>query len=187
MDYNILYLIGISLTFFVGVANIILTLRNSKKTTFINSVTASRIRYIQDIRNRISEFCGLVYSYNLTYSTSHSLAATPDKLFELQREFDKLKYLVKLHLNPEDVYWDEQILKLLDEIIDLKDKEPKEKIDELIIITQFLLKLEWEGAKLESEKGKLNELEKQELYRKHEELHKQFVKNKVKNDKSYIV
>jgi len=183
MDYNLLYLIGISLTFLVGVANIFLTLRNSKKTTFINSVTASRIRYIQDIRNRISEFCGLVYSYNLTYTTSHSLAATPEKIFELQREFDKLKYLIKLHLNPEDTYWDDKILKLLDEIIALTDKDPKEKIDELITITQFLLKLEWEGAKLESENGSLSKLSKQELYRKHEELHKQFVKNKFQNDK----
>lgn len=179
MKYNLLYLIGISLTFLVGIANIILTLRNSKKTTFINSITASRIRYIQDLRNRISEFCGLVYSYNLTYSKSNFLGATPDKIFELQREFDKLKYLIKLHLNPEDTYWDERILKLLDEIIALRDKDPNEKIDELITITQFLLKLEWEGAKVESEKGNLSKLEKQELYRKHEELHKQYVKNKI--------
>lgn len=179
MDYNSLYLIGILLTFLVGVANIILTLRNSKKTTFINTVTASRIRYIQDLRKRISEFCGLVCNYNLIKS---SLEENTDKLFELKREIVKLKYLIKLHLNPDDTYWDGRIMKLIDDIIDSKEDQSK-KTDELIIITQFLLKLEWEGAKMESKNGILNELEKQELYHKHKELHEQYVKNKFKNDK----
>lgn len=178
MDYNILYLIGILLTFLVGVTNLILTIRNSTKTTFITAITNSRIKYIQEIRNYISDFCGLIYSYNIRLKD-----IDPDKLFELHKQADKTKYLIRLYLNPEDKYWDDKIIKLLDEILQLTDKKPNEKIEELITITQYLLKLEWEGAKLESEKGILSKLEKQELYNKYENLHKEFVNANSKNDK----
>lgn len=177
---QLITLLGVILSFIVGSLGLWVGIRNSRKTNYINSVTASRIRYIQDIRNRISEFCGLVYSYNTTYSTSNSLAATPDVLFELQREFDKLKYLIKLHLNPEDVYWDDKILKLIDEIISLTDKDPKEKIGDLIVITQFLLKLEWEGAKMESQNGILSKKEKSKLYKKHVQLYENFLQQQEK-------
>ena len=170
MNYNILYLTGIMLTFLVGVTNLVLTLRNNKKTTFITAITNSRIKYIQEIRNYISDFCGLIYSYNIRIKELE-----PDKLFELHKQADKTKYLIRLYLNPEDKYWDDTIIKLLDEILQLTDKSPNDKIEELIILTQYLLKLEWEGAKLESEKGILTKLEKQELYSKYENLHKKFV------------
>ena len=178
MDYNILYLTGILLTFLVGLVNLLLTLKNNKKTTFITAVTNSRIKYIQEIRNYISDFCGLIYSYN-----ARSKDIDPDKLFELQKQADKTKYLIRLYLNPEDKYWDDKILKLLDEILQLTDKNPNAKIEELITITQYLLKLEWEGAKLESEKGILSKLEKQELYNKYENLHREFVKANSQNEK----
>lgn len=177
MNYNILYLFGILFTFLVGVANLILTLNNTKKTIFINSVTNSRIIYIQEIRNCISEFCGLIHSYNLRQQTPDS-----NELFEIQKQADKNKYLIRLYLNPEDKYWDEKIISLLEDIIQLTDKNPNDKIEELIIITQYLLKLEWEGAKLESEKGILSKIEKQELYSKYEELHKSSIKIKSDND-----
>jgi hypothetical protein len=160
-------LIGVVLNFIVGSLGLYVGYRNSRKTNYINSVTSSRIKYIQDIRNKISEFCGLVCSSNLIYHTSHSLAATPEKQFELQRELDKLKYLIKLHLNPEDTYWDDKILKLIDEIIAIADRDPQEKVDDLITITQFLLKLEWEGAKMESQKGILTKKAKDDLNKKH--------------------
>lgn len=178
MDYNILYLTGILLTFLVGVTNLILTLRNNKKTTFITAITNSRIKYIQEIRNCISDFCGLIYSYNVRLKELNE-----DEFFELHKQADKTKYLIRLYLNPEDKYWDDKIIKLLDEILKLTDKNPNDKIEELITITQYLLKLEWEGAKLESEKGILTKLEKQGLYNKYENLHKKFVKANSKNDK----
>lgn len=178
MDYNILYLTGILLTFLVGVTNLIVTLKNNKKSTFINSVTNSRIKYIQEIRNYIAEFCGLIYSYKFKLNELDA-----DKLFELHKQADKTKYLIQLYLNPEDKYWDNRIIKLLDEILELSDTNPVDKIEELIIITQYLLKLEWEGAKLESESGILSKLEKQELYSKYEGLHKEYITNISKNEK----
>jgi hypothetical protein len=94
-------------------------------------------------------------------------------LFNLHKEADCIKFLVRLYLNPEDSYWDNAIMGLIDEILLLSDKDPLAKIEELITLTQYLLKLEWEGAKLESISGVLPELRKKELYNKYEALHRQ--------------
>jgi hypothetical protein len=169
-------LISIGLTFFVGVFNLIITFRNVRKTAFINSVTASRIKYIQDLRESISKFSGLAYSYyNRAFKLKYS------ELWELHKEADKLRYLIRLYLNPlEDEFWDKRILELIDEIVLKSDKDPTEPINGLIIITQYLLKLEWEGAKLESEKGILSDLEKRELYNNYVELYKNAREKKQK-------
>ncbi len=160
-------LIGIGLTFIVGTFNLIMTFRNVRKTTFINSVTASRIKYIQDLRESISRFCALAYAYN-----NRIAKLSYEQVWELHKEADTLKFLIRLYLNPEDKYWDSKIITLIDQIILKTDKDPTEYINELIITTQYLLKLEWEGAKRESEIGIIPKDEKRELYNKYVENHK---------------
>jgi len=172
---QIVTLIGVILSFVVGSAGLWIGIRNSRKTIFINSVTASRIKYIQDLRNSIAEFCNL--TYNMSYHISDiEKTASAEKLYEYRKEF-KCKYLIQLHLNPEDTEWDNRIIKLLDEILAVpSNADPKKKIDELIIITQYLLKLEWEGAKRESQKGILSTKEKKKLYRKYLRLYEEHIK-----------
>ncbi|MHA3788440.1 hypothetical protein ACX0HA_09545 [Flavobacterium hauense] len=170
---EIVTLIGVGLTFFIGVFNLIITFRNVKKTTFINSVTASRIKYIQDLRENISRFCALAYSYN-----KRIYKLQKEQVWELHKEADSLKFLIRLYLNPEDKYWDNKIINLIDQIL-LKSGEkndPTSSINELITITQYLLKLEWEGAKKESEIGSVSDIKKKELYNKYVELHKKIQK-----------
>lgn len=160
-------LVGITLTFFVGVFNLIITFRNVRKTAFINSVTTSRIKYIQDLRESISRFCALTYSYkNRVYKLK------TEEVWELHKEADTLKFLIRLYLNPEDKYWDSKIITLIDQILLKSDKDPQSDIDELITLTQYLLKLEWEGAKRESEIGIISDEEKRGLYNKYVAKHK---------------
>ena len=164
---EIITLVGIGITFLIGVFNLFVTFRNVRKTSFINSVTASRIKYIQELRESISRFCALAYSYN------NRLYKIPkEQVWEFHKEADTLRFLIRLYLNPEDDYWDNKIINLIDEIILKSDKDPKKDIDELIEITQYLLKLEWEGAKRESEIGIIPDIEKKELYNKYVERHK---------------
>ena len=160
-------LVGIGITLLIGIFNLVVILRNVRKTSFINSVTASRIKYIQELRESISRFCALAHSYN------NRLYKIPkDQVWELHKEADTLRFLIRLYLNPEDDYWDNKIINLIDEILLKSDKDPKKDIDELIKITQYLLKLEWEGAKRESEIGIIPDIEKKELYNKYVERHK---------------
>lgn len=172
---EIVTLISIGLTFFVGVFNLVITFRNVRKTAFINSVTAARIKYIQELRESISKFCGLAHSYaNRIYKLEYK------DVWELHKEADNLRYLIRLYLNPEDEYFDNEIISLIDQILLKSDKDPTEPINKLISITQYLLKLEWEGAKKESEVGIISDIEKKELYNKYAERHKQAV---IKNEK----
>ena len=169
--------IGVIFTFIVGGLNLILTIKNVRKTAFINSVTASRIKYIQDLRDSISRFCGLIHSYQ---NRNHKLKY--EQLWELHKEADMLKFQIRLYLNPEDEYWDTKILSLIDQILLKTDKDPTVDVKELINITQYLLKLEWEGAKRESEIGKISNSEKKELYNKYVRKHKRAVEGLIANN-----
>jgi len=170
---EIITITGIGLTFSIGVCNLIISLKSVRKTTFINSITASRIKYIQQLRESISKFCGLAHSYaNKVYKLEYK------DVWELHKEADNLKFLIRLYLNPEDDYWDNKIIDLIDKILLKSDKDPAEPINELVIITQYLLKLEWEGAKLESENGIISKTDKKKLYDSYVESHKQAVNKK---------
>jgi hypothetical protein len=173
---QIFTLIGVILSFIVGAAGLWIGIRNSRKTIFINSVTTARIKYIQDLRNNIAEFCGLFFNYELLLKSDANILKEKLKILETA---DKLKYLITLQLNPEDTDWDNQIIQLIDEIRLSIDNKPTDKIKELITISQYLLKLEWEGAKRESQIGTLSKKEKAKLYRKYVRLYQQHI-NKPK-------
>lgn len=96
---QIVTLIGVVLSFIVGSAGLWIGIRNSKKVIFINSVTASRIKHIQDLRNNIAKFCGLYFRYNLLLKDDPNLSAEKLKILESS---DKLKYLIRLYLDPEN-------------------------------------------------------------------------------------
>lgn len=163
-------LMGMILSFVIGLSGLLIGIQNSRKTLFINSITASRIKYIQDLRNGIAEFCGLFYRYHLLVKGRPDL--TTEKM-EVLKSLDKLKYTIKLYLNPQDTYWDNKISGLIDQIREGIDRYPEEKIEELISVTQYLLKLEWEGAKLESRHGIISKKKKRTLYDEYVQLYEQ--------------
>lgn len=167
---EIVTLSGIGITFIIGVLNLLNTSINVQKTAFINSITSSRIKYLQELRESISKFCGLSSSYSKrNYKLEYR------QVWELHKEADNLRYLIRLYLNPEDHYWDNKIFNLIDQILLKSDKDPTQDINELIIITQYLLKMEWEGAKRESEIGIIPDVEKKGIYDKYVELHKKAI------------
>ena len=160
MDAKYITLVGIAITFVVSMASLILGISNSRKTIFINSITSSRIKYIQDIRNSISEYCGLFYRYKILYDQSPELS---DEKLEVLKSIDKLKYQIMLYLNPEDKIWDQKIINLIEKLRSKINSDTENEIKQLIMITQYLLKLEWEGAKLESKRGLVSVVEKRKL------------------------
>ncbi len=179
-DADTLTAIGVILSLIVGSAGLWIGIRNSRKTIFINSITTARIKYIQDIKSSIAEFCGLYYNY-LSIKP-----LTNEEQLKIIAKADQLKYLITLQLNPEDIEWDRRIINCLNEIrhhIQLEFSaidQPylDKKIEELISISQYLLKLEWEGAKRESQKGIISKKEKNKLYRKYLRLYNEHEKKK---------
>lgn len=160
---DIVTLLGIGITFLVSSIGLYVSLRNTKKTLFINSITSSRIKWIEVVRKNISDYCGLVYHFVLT-------KLDDSEKHKILEEIDRLRFLIKLQLNRDDRF-DRKIMEKINLIPDLttadKFDQLKKEIDELIELTQDLLKLEWEGAKLESMKGVLTQKQKDKLYEKY--------------------
>lgn len=141
-------IIGAALVFIVGIINLIVLFKNNKKSTFIGSITENRFKYIIKYRDYISAFCALA-------ENSSNLNSF---------EFIKLKYDILLSLNPEYKDWDYKIINLVKDIVNCTDdNNRKSLIEDLVIINQFMLKLEWEGVHQESKKGVLTNNEKEIL------------------------
>ena len=49
-------LLGIIATFIVAFINLIYMISNSRKTAFVNTVTASRLKWIDSLRDKVSAF-----------------------------------------------------------------------------------------------------------------------------------
>jgi hypothetical protein len=144
---DLIALIGITLTFFVSVANLIYSLRNNKRTTFVNTVTTSRLKWINSIRDAVSEFIAV------TTRLSDQSVQT-EKMGELLLQRETLLHRIVLHLNPSD----EEDLRI--KMIALRARELSEHGDvkgelpavltELRDATSAYLKKEWNRVKDES-------------------------------------
>lgn len=136
---------------------------HSRKTTYINAVTTSRLKYIESLRNYISQFCGLIlYTANNQFDETHKK--------ELSEKINQLRFTIKLHLNRKNAF-DKKLLEQLDSIPNFSAHDKTEEltlsINQLINYAQDIFSLEWDGIKLEAAKGGLTEEDKNELINKH--------------------
>ncbi len=146
--------LAIIVTFLLGIGNLFYNWRINKRTTFINSVTAERIKWIHSLRESISTFCGKTYYWVMTPDLP------PDESQNIIKQIDKLRMLIKLQLNPNGSH-DSEIIRLLDEIPlytqPTNSETIKRLIQDMINTSQLLLKEEWGKVKEESKKGDLKD------------------------------
>ncbi len=140
-------IIGIAVTFVVSVANLVYSLRNNNRTIFVNTVTASRLKWINSLRDKVSEF--------IAVSARLSGLPSPDDPQGLILQRDILLNQIALHLNPLDAE-DQSIKMQIDHVRELtergnsKDEIPAE-LTKLRDATGNYLKKEWNRVKNESE------------------------------------
>jgi hypothetical protein len=139
---------GIAVTFAVSVANLVYSLWSNRRAMFVNTVTASRLKWIDSLRDKVSEF--IAASARLSSSTAHS----PD-VEGLLLHRDTLLHQIALHLNPLDGE-DQRIKALAHHVRDLTGRkaDQAELFDALIGLrdaTGNYLKKEWNRVKRESE------------------------------------
>jgi hypothetical protein len=144
---------GVVVTLLLGVWNAITNHRINRRTTFVNTVTSQRIKWIEQLRQDIGSFSGLVYHW------SHSEMEGKDGEGEMLKELDRLRHVIRLRLNPEGEL-DQKIEALIAEIPHYTDpsRQPEllDALERLTKTTQALLKEEWDKVKLESEHGPLS-------------------------------
>jgi hypothetical protein len=146
-------LLGIVATFVVAFINLIYMVTNSRKTAFVNTVTASRLKWIDSLRDKVAAFI----SVTGRILNSESLPNEGQNMSALLRERDTLMHQIILHLNPHDSE-DQAIQQFVSEVVGLTSKggytpELQRLLVDLRNATQAYLKKEWTRVKRESKSG----------------------------------
>lgn len=151
---DIVYGLGIILTFALGVWNLVTNLRARRRTSFINTVTSQRVKWIEQLRQDIAAFSGLTHTWHFS-----QLEGKPEEV-EMLKEIDRLRHVIRLRLNPDGTH-DRKIAELVRKIPKLTDISRREELqaalEDLTSTTQLLLKEEWEKVKAEAKDGDLKE------------------------------
>jgi hypothetical protein len=140
---------GIFVTLAVSSANLLYSLWNSKRTTFVNTITSSRLKWIDSLRDEVSEFMATTTQL-MGPKHSHDSKQSTEML--LRR--DTLLHEIVLHLNPLDDE-DMRIKSVADQIREFTDSggdshELRRMLTELRNATATYLKKEWNRVKEES-------------------------------------
>ena len=146
-------LLGIIATFIVALINLIYVVTNSRKTAFVNTVTASRLKWIDSLRDKVSAFIAIT----VRILNPESAPNEGQNMSALLRERDTLMHQIILHLNPHDSE-DQAIQLLVSQVVGLTSNagytpELQKLLVDLRNATQAYLKKEWTRVKRESKSG----------------------------------
>jgi len=143
---DLIAITGIVVTFVVSSANLGYSLWSNKRAFFVNTVTTSRLKWIDSLRDKVSEFIAV---------TTRLISPPGEKnIGALLLQRDTLLHQIVLHLNPDDPE-DQKMKMLVDHVRELTDHGDvsKELPDELVKLrdaTGEYLKKEWDRVKKES-------------------------------------
>lgn len=146
-------LFGIIATLIVSLANLLYMIRNSRKTAFVNTVTTSRLKWIESLRDKVSSFIAITQRI----LSPQSGPKDTQNFGALLRERDTLMHQIILHLNPNDRE-DQAIQHAVERVVALTSSgNSSPEIDGLLVdlrnATQVYLKKEWTRVKRESRSG----------------------------------
>ncbi len=128
-------------------------IRNSRKTAFVNTVTTSRLKWIESLRDKVSSFIAITQRI----LSPQSGLKDAQNFSGLLRERDTLMHQIVLHLNPHDAE-DQAIQHAVERVLALTSSGMSSpELDGLLVelrnATQVYLKKEWTRVKRESKSG----------------------------------
>jgi hypothetical protein len=154
---QIISFVGIGVSLLASGGGWVYGLSLARRRDFISTITAERVKWLESLRQNVSKYTGKVHSFwHLNNSGNPADKAEAQRLLT---EVDVLSNVIRLQLNPNDSP-DREIELLLSSTIPdvaaLQTYDPlKIHLDNLVRLTQTLLKKEWERVKQECKKGKL--------------------------------
>lgn len=142
-------IIGIGVTFVVSAANLAYSLWNNKRTSFVNTVTTSRLKWIASLRDKVCEFIAVTNRI-----VDPNLPPDDKGVSGLLLQRDTLLHEIVLHLNPHDPE-DGKIRALVSQVQELTgaripSTELSDGLLQLRDATGEYLKKEWNRVKKES-------------------------------------
>lgn len=146
---DLIAIAGIGVTFVVSSANLVYSLWSNKRTVFVNTVTTSRLKWIDSLRDKVSELIAVTARLlDPEFASDKKNAGT------LLLQPDTLLHQIVLHLNPHDPE-DQRIRTLVDHVQELTDRgifsdELADGLVKLRAATGDYLKKEWNRVKTES-------------------------------------
>lgn len=166
MTENIVALIGIGITLIISIITLIFSVLSSKKTIYVNTVTTLRSKWLDQMKSDLSEFIALISD-----SIINNRNIYEPKEMNLKYDLERIYRKIELNINPNDEY-DRKLISMIKNITrnydcGAKNQRIKENIEELVLYTQKITKLEWEGIKLESINGVVSKKEKKKLINKY--------------------
>jgi hypothetical protein len=146
-------LFGIIATFLVALFNLVYIVFNNRRTAYLNTVTVSRLKWIDSLRDKVAAFIAVtvrVQNPNTTGAGAHDIN-------DLLQERDTLMHQIILHLNPHDGE-DQAIQRYVEQTVELSSSagytpELRKLLVDLRNATQSYLKKEWTRVKRESKSG----------------------------------
>ena len=147
---DILVITGLLITLCLGLFNLWFNWHISKRSSFVNTVTSERIKWISQVRDRLAEL--------LSVCEQWMMHRTQERTPNLQSQIDTLRAELRLLLNPldqEDVDVERLLLRLPDWHNSMTPEDFFAIRELLIIACKSMLKREWDKIKDESEKGRI--------------------------------
>ena len=137
---------------FAAVVNWLLNYRDSKRKAHVSEITIQRIEWAKEVKGQIAEFITFIECYD------------GDELKTIKKTMN----LLELNLNPLKDDFDEEYVIRLNQLYRevVKGENVDTKLDEFKDLSKRMVKIEWDGIKLESEKGNPSKQDKLKLRRK---------------------
>jgi len=155
--FNWAVLIAAIIAAVASVFSIYFSYQSSRKSTYINTITSERLRWMGELRDSVSRLCGLTYHWAITPDI------VPTEKQNILKEIDRLRMLVKLQLTPDEPKH-EEIKALVDGIPENTDPSKHDvlmkMIEELTEKTRLLLRDTWREVKKEAGEEEITKVER---------------------------
>ena len=150
-DKDTLVAIGVIFTAIVGLFNLGYSFRNNRRASYVTSVTATRLNWISEVRDRLSQYIALIYEHNVR---------PPEDLTKRRKIFAQIvqhRMLLRLQLAPEvaslDEHFENQVESVFKAAQSLPAVEVEARLETLVGVGQKFLWEEWLKVKREAISG----------------------------------
>ena len=135
----------------------LLNLKDNRRKAHVSEITTQRIKWAEEIKGEIADFISFIECYRHLKDNITAI-----------REIRNQMALLELNLNPLKDEFDEEYVNRMNELYNalVKGEDIETRFKEFKDLSKRMVKIEWDGIKLESEKGNPSKQDKLKLRRK---------------------